>query len=273
VYGQPIYQPIMLPQIQQPQPPQQREPRQSPLSGTQLMRGVLILAAVAGLVTVIIGAVTMVSSPEEYAPSDRPIMRLAQGGLAPTVGPGGPGQALTQAVPAAPPPVPSAPPAPAMLPSSPERLVIPKLKIDAPVTSVGTDKTGAIQTPPISNPNLVGWYRGGPTPGEAGPAVMLGHKDTVTRSAVFSRLHELRNGDQIQVVRMDGTVAVFTVGGVEQANKQTFPTNRVYGPQDNAELRLITCGGTYNHTTGHYVDNVIVYATMTGTHLVKTKKS
>jgi hypothetical protein len=82
---------------------------------------------------------------------------------------------------------------------------------------------------------------------------------------VFNRLHELQYGDTIEVTRMDGRVAIFTVGGIEQADKQTFPTNRVYGNADDAELRLITCGGTYNRTTGHYQDNVIVYARMTGT--------
>jgi sortase (surface protein transpeptidase) len=98
---------------------------------------------------------------------------------------------------------------------------------------------------------------------------MLGHKDTTTRSAVFSRLYELRNGDTIEVTRMDGTVAVFTVGGIEQADKTTFPTNRVYDDSAAAELRLITCGGTYNRGTGHYTDNIIVYATMTSNHLAK----
>jgi sortase (surface protein transpeptidase) len=150
-----------------------------------------------------------------------------------------------------------------MQPSTPKRLVIPKLGVDAPVRTVGLDAKGAIETPPSDNANLVGWYQFGPTAGESGPAVMLGHKDTLTRSAVFSRLHELRYGDVIEVSRMDGTVAVFTVGGVEQAAKETFPTNRVYGAADRPELRLITCGGVYNRGTGHYQDNVIVYATMT----------
>jgi sortase (surface protein transpeptidase) len=133
---------------------------------------------------------------------------------------------------------------------------------------VGTDRNGELESPPMDEPNLVGWYRGGPTPGQAGPAVLLGHKDTRTRSAVFSRLHELRYGDRIEVVRMDGTVAVFTVGGVEQASKDTFPTERVYGRTEYAELRLITCGGVYNRVSGHYLDNVIVYARMTATERV-----
>lgn len=275
VYGQPVFQPVMLPPQMQPVPqPVQPPPEEPPPGGAQAIRRVLITAAVVGLVTVLVGVVIMVNNPDEYSAPPRTTLKqvqaAGQGGLAPSVGPGGAGQPLTQAVANAPAPVPNIPAAPAMQPSTPKRLIIPKLGVNAPIRSVGTDRTGAIETPPIGNPNLVGWYRGGPTAGEAGPAVMLGHKDTTTRSAVFSRLHELAYGDTIEVTRLDGTVAIFTVGGVEQANKQTFPTNRVYGQADNAELRLITCGGTYNRSTGHYVDNVIVYATMTGTRLAKT---
>ncbi|MDH2427067.1 class F sortase [Sphaerisporangium sp. TRM90804] len=234
----------------------------------QIMRAVLILAAVAGVVTVAVGMLLMAGAPEEYGLSDArtPLKLQAQptaGGLPPTVGPGGDG-VLAQAAPTASAPLAPLPPAPAMQPSTPKRLIIKKLGVNAPISSVGTDRKGAIQTPPINNHNLVGWYRLGPTAGQAGPAVMLGHKDTNTRTAVFSRLPELRYGDTIEVLRMDGTVAIFTVGGVEQADKQTFPTNRVYGNAEAAELRLITCGGQYNRTTGHYTDNVIVYATMTG---------
>ncbi|MFD0480058.1 sortase domain-bontaining protein [Nonomuraea thailandensis] len=104
------------------------------------------------------------------------------------------------------------------------------------------------------------------TPGEAGPAVLLGHKDTRARNGVFARLKEIKNRDVIEVERQDQTTAVFTVGGVEQADKKAFPTQRVYGPRDNAQLHLITCGGDYDRTTGHYTDNIIIYATMTGSH-------
>ncbi|WP_214108568.1 class F sortase [Acrocarpospora catenulata] len=249
-----------------PQPGYEEQPRRS---GTQLIRVVLIVAAVAGVLTVGAGLLFWMSAPEEYTAPTRTTLK-AQAGMVPSVGPGGPGQPLTQADPTAPPPVVSLPPAPPMQPATPKRLIISRLGINAPISSVGLDKQGAIQTPPISNPNLVGWYRGGPTAGQAGPAVMLGHKDTQTRSAVFSRLHELRYGDTVEVIRQDGTIAVFTVGGIEQADKTTFPTQRVYGNADAAELRLITCGGTYNRSTGHYVDNVIVYATMTGTRLANS---
>lgn len=232
--------------------------------GSRMLRSVLILAAVAGVVTVVAGLLFMVASPQEYGLGDRDELSLAAQPDGKTTGP--PQQALFQAAPTVPPPLPAVVPAPPMLPSNPLRLIIKRLGINAPIVSVGVDKQGAIETPPINNTNLVGWYRHGPTAGEGGPAVMLGHKDTTNRSAVFSRVGEIRNGDVIEVKRRDGTTAVFTVGGVEQAGKTTFPTQRVYGDQANAQLHLITCGGTYNRNTGHYTDNIIVYATMTSSY-------
>ncbi|GII58144.1 hypothetical protein Pth03_65330 [Planotetraspora thailandica] len=255
VYGAQVFHPVIVAQAPLPQEPEGSG------AGTGVIRAGLFLAAVAGVVAIVFGLVLILRSPEEYESPARSVLKVQ--GPAPTVGPGG--SALVQAAPTAPPPRPTVPPAPPLMPSTPKRLIIPKLGVNAPVESVGLDKGGAIETPAINDANLVGWYRGGPTPGEAGPAVMLGHKDTVSRSAVFSRLYQIRSGDTIEVVRLDGTTAIFTVGGVEQANKQTFPTDRVYGSRVDAELRLITCGGAYNQTTGHYLDNIIVYAWMTGT--------
>ncbi|MER6951419.1 class F sortase [Nonomuraea sp. NPDC000554] len=233
--------------------------------GSKVLRSVLILAAVAGVVTVVAGMLIVLGSPEEYGlASDRDSLSLsAQPDGKAT---GQPAQALFQAAPTVPPPLPQVTPAPPMLPSTPVRIVIKRLGINAPVESLGLAKDGTIQVPTGDNPNLVGWYRNMSTPGEAGPAVMLGHKDTRTRSAVFSRLYEIKNGDTIEVKRQDRTTAVFTVGGVEQASKKTFPTQRVYGNQTNAQLHLITCGGTYNRNIGHYTDNIIVYATMTSSY-------
>ncbi|MEQ4714905.1 class F sortase [Nonomuraea sp. B19D2] len=233
--------------------------------GSTALRTVLIVAAIAGVVTVVAGLLIVFRSPEEYGlASNRDALKLqAQpDGKAS----GQPEQALFQAAPDVPPPLPQINPAPSMMPSTPVRIVVKRLGINAPVKSVGLAKDGTIEVPPANDPNLVGWYRNMSTPGEAGPAVMLGHKDTRTRSAVFSRLAEIKNGDTIEVKRQDKTTAVFTVGGVEQASKKTFPTQRVYGPQENAQLHLITCGGSYDRTIGHYNDNVIVYATMTSSY-------
>ncbi len=269
-YGAPVYPGLPQPQVvypwpQQPEPQPEPEP---PVPGGQALRAVLILAAVAGVVTVAVGLLFMLGNPEEYGLADDGRTSLTLG-VQPTAPDASNAGALTRLDPNAAAPVPSLPPAPAMQPSTPRRLIIPKLGVNAPIRSVGLDRRGAIQVPPAENHNLVGWYRFGPTAGQAGPAVMLGHKDTRTRSAVFSRVPELRHGDTIEVVRLDGTVAVFTVGGVEQAGKEVFPTHRVYGDAATAELRLITCGGVYDRTTGHYTDNVIVYATMTSTRLAR----
>ncbi|WP_433437286.1 class F sortase [Nonomuraea sp. CA-141351] len=239
-------------------PPQQDK-------GSVALRTVLIVAAIAGVVTVVAGLLIVIKSPDEYGlASNRDALTLPQqpNGKAS----GQPEQALFQAAPDVPPPLPQIKPAPPMMPSTPVRIVIKRLGINAPVKSIGLAKDGTIEVPPGNDPNLVGWYRNMSTPGEAGPAVMLGHKDTRTRSAVFSRLFEIKNGDIIEVKRQDRTTAVFTVGGVEQASKKTFPTQRVYGAQENAQLHLITCGGTYDRRIGHYTDNIIVYATMTSSY-------
>lgn len=259
-YGpvQPPYQPPYQPPPPPPGhrgygPPYERWP--DGRGGGRILRSVLILAGVAGVVTVLVGMLLMLASPEQYSLADERT----------TLPPRSRANPYFQAAPTVPPPLPALPAAPAMQPSTPMRLIIKRLGVDAPITSVGLDAQGVIEVPPVTNPNLVGWYRSGPTAGEAGPAIMLGHKDTRSGSAVFARLDEIRNGDVIEVRRRDGIVAVFTVGGLEQAQKSVFPTQRVYGESPNPQLHLITCGGTYNHVTGHYTDNVIVYATMTGT--------
>jgi len=236
-----------------------------PDDGGKVLRTTLLIAAVAGVVTVVAGMLIVLSSPAEYGlASERDSLGLTA--LPEAQASGQPEQAMFQGDPDAPPPLPEIRPAPAMLPSTPVRLKVKRLGIDAPIKSVGLARDGTIQVPPADNPNLVGWYRNMSTPGEAGPAVVLGHKDTRTRRAVFARLPEIRNGDVIEVERQDGVTAVFTVGGIEQTDKKTFPTERVYGQYQNAQLHLITCGGAYNRNTGHYTDNVIVYATMTSSY-------
>ncbi|MFF4417382.1 class F sortase [Streptosporangium sp. NPDC001559] len=241
--------------------PEYEEPYGDRAGGGRILRSVLILAGAAGVVTVLVGLLMMAVSPDGYGLAEQRTTLPPRSAVNATT----PADPYFRADPTAPPPEPRLPPAPAMQPSTPLRLVIKRLNINAPITSVGLDKKGAIEVPSVGNPNLVGWYRSGPTAGEAGPAIMLGHKDTRSGSAVFSRLAEIRNGDEIEVRRQDGIIAVFTVDGLEQADKTVFPTQRVYGDSPIPRLHVITCGGTYNRTTGHYTDNVIAYATMTST--------
>jgi hypothetical protein len=105
-----------------------------------------------------------------------------------------------------------------------------------------------------------GWYEPGNEPGELGPAVIAGHVDSTSGPAVFYRIRELRRGNLIRVRRGDDSVVRFRVEGLERWPKATFPTRRVFGRTPISTLRLVTCGGSFDSSTGHYVDNTIVYA-------------
>ena len=119
--------------------------------------------------------------------------------------------------------------------------------------------------PPPSDYALAGWYTGGPNPGQLGPAVIAGHVDGPDGPAVFYRLGELLPGAEVDVARQDGTVARFTIDTVASYAKADFPTSLVYGnTTDRAEIRLITCGGVFDHSTGHYVDNVVAFGHLVG---------
>jgi LPXTG-site transpeptidase (sortase) family protein len=163
----------------------------------------------------------------------------------------------------APPRAASAQPTPSQAASSPPvRVRIPFLQVTSPLVRLGLTSSGALMVP--TDPDTAGWYTGGPQPGQVGPAVIAGHVDSRTGPAVFFRLHELRRGDRVLVTRADGVVLTFRVTAHERYRKDDFPTEKVYGPDPRRVLRLITCGGTFNHRSGHYVDNVVVYAELAG---------
>lgn len=140
----------------------------------------------------------------------------------------------------------------------PQRVDIPAIGVSAPITPEGTDSAGALEMPPLSAANLAAWYDGGPAPGQDGAAVIAGHVDNAGGPLVFWWLRELRPGDKVIV--SPGNL-VFTVTKITEVNKDAFPTLAVYGPAQGPQLRLITCGGTFDYATGHYLDNVIVFAT------------
>ncbi|MFI0901320.1 class F sortase [Streptomyces sp. NPDC020983] len=147
--------------------------------------------------------------------------------------------------------------------SVPTRLVIPSIGVDTPLTGLGLRADGTVAVPPVAAHAPAGWYRGSPTPGEPGPAVLLGHV-TVGKfgDGVFVRLSALEPGARVTVRRADGTAAVFTVYAVRTVAKDRFPTRDVYGDTARPELRLITCGGP--RTGSGYRDNVVVFASFDG---------
>jgi LPXTG-site transpeptidase (sortase) family protein len=142
----------------------------------------------------------------------------------------------------------------------PVRIAIPRIQVDAPVEALGQNADGTVEVPALSRPNLAGWYKYGPTPGQLGAAVVLGHVDAHRQEAVFFRLGSLRRGDRIRVTRTGGSVATFAVDSVVPVPKDDFPDQSVYGKTSYAALRLVTCGGRFDRRTKHYLGNIIVYA-------------
>ncbi|RSM74588.1 class F sortase [Kibdelosporangium aridum] len=146
--------------------------------------------------------------------------------------------------------------------STPTEISIPKIGARSSLVPLGLNPDQTIQVPPVDQPMQAGWYDKAPTPGQIGPAIILGHVDGNKKPGIFFRLKEMAVGDEVSVSRQDGTTALFKVTHVEQIAKKEFPTDKVYGDTEGAELRLITCGGTFDHAAHSYKDNIIVYATL-----------
>ena len=140
----------------------------------------------------------------------------------------------------------------------PRRLSIERLGIDADLAGLRVLADGTLEVP--ADPDQIGWHRAGTAPGDVGPAVVVGHVDSYEGGAVFFRLRELQPGDRVGVQRVDGSTVEFEVYGLETVRKDSFPSDRVYGATAGPELRLVTCGGTFDEATRSYTENVVVYA-------------
>jgi hypothetical protein len=142
--------------------------------------------------------------------------------------------------------------------AEPVRVIIPSIGVGTGLVHLGLTPSGALQVP--TSTAVAGWYTGSARAGAIGAAATAGHIDSVSGPGVFFRLSLLRPGERVYIRRADGSLAVFEVTAVHSYLKTSFPTAAVYGPVADAELRLITCGGTFDYATGHYLSNVIVYA-------------
>ncbi|MEV0090099.1 class F sortase [Streptomyces sp. NPDC050738] len=151
-----------------------------------------------------------------------------------------------------------------MAPSPPQRVRIPALHVDAPLTGLGLDEDGRLVAPPEDDRDLAGWYDAGTTPGATGTAIVAGHVDTRQGPAVFYGLGALKKGNTVEVDREDATTAVFTIDAIEVYAADDFPDKKVYGHASRPELRLITCGGGFNKARQEYLGNVVVFAHLTG---------
>ncbi|HEY2270816.1 MAG TPA: class F sortase [Streptosporangiaceae bacterium] len=147
--------------------------------------------------------------------------------------------------------------------AAPATLTIPLIGVKTNLITLGLAAGGAMQVP--STVSVAGWYTGSPRPGSIGSSIIVGHVDGKVNATeargVFYRLNTLKAGDKVFVKRSDGTTVEFRVTRVQQYLKDKFPTADVYGPTPDAELRLITCGGTFDDAIGHYLSNIVVYAT------------
>ena len=141
----------------------------------------------------------------------------------------------------------------------PVSLTIPLIGVKTRLVMLGLTASGALQVP--SSTAVAGWYTGSPRPGAIGSAVIAGHIDSLTGPGVFYRLSELRVGDRVYVGQADGATVEFRVTAVRSYPKDRFPTQAVFGPTPYPQLRLITCGGTFDFATGHYLSNTVVYST------------
>ncbi|MFY1632678.1 class F sortase [Solwaraspora sp. WMMB335] len=151
---------------------------------------------------------------------------------------------------------------PVLEPSRPIRLAIPSLDVRAPVHSVGVADDGTIAVPKLYRHNQAGWYERGPTPGQFGPAIIVGHADTRDGPSVFHDLPDIEPGARIEVTRRDRAIAVFEVNTVEHFDKDELPIERVYGDYVRPGLRLITCGGRWLGDGIGYADNIVVFASL-----------
>ncbi|WP_253720215.1 class F sortase [Brevibacterium renqingii] len=143
--------------------------------------------------------------------------------------------------------------------STPTRLRIPAIDVDTTLMDLGLTDSDELEVPPLGKNAPAGWYERSPTPGEIGPALIVGHVDSASEGpAVFYRLGALERGDTASVTREDGSTAEFTIDDVTDYGKDSFPEYRVYGNTDRPEIRLITCGGDFDDDTGHYEDNIVV---------------
>ena len=136
-------------------------------------------------------------------------------------------------------------------------LVVPAIGVRTPLVRLGTTSAGTLQVPTTTSE--AGWYTASARPGAIGPAVIAGHVDSAAGVGIFFRLRLLRPGDKVFVRRADGTVAQFVITAVRSYVKTRFPTSAVYGPVPYAAIRLITCGGVFDHATGSYLSNVVAY--------------
>lgn len=228
---------------------------------TRILGAVGAVLLVAGVIAIVIAFRAQKSAPQPPPAAASPVSVL----------PSGPGSAPRSSGPSTPTGS-SHQPKPKtrgqILPrSKPTHLSVPAIGVDSDLNQIGLNSAHEIQTPPLERDSHAYWLTVSPTPGQLGPATIIGHVDSAAYGpGVFFRLGDLRQRDTISITRADGIVAVFEVERVVEYPKAQFPTRAVYGNTDNAALRLITCGGIFDPSQHSYESNIVAYASLVSTH-------
>lgn len=145
----------------------------------------------------------------------------------------------------------------------PVALRIPSIGVDTSLVTLGLNPDETVEVP--NDFQKPGWYKFGPSPGQKGSAVILGHADSFDGPAVFYRLPSLQAGDEVEVSLSDGRTARFAVTKVEAYPKMEFPAEEVYGSHGHGALQLVTCGGEFDRETRSYQSNIVAYTSLTAT--------
>jgi hypothetical protein len=216
----------------------------------RLLDALIAVAMAAGIIVAFVSSSTLRWSPPPQPPASAALSRVKMA-AGPRAAPGTGRPSLVRP----------------MARSVPTSLYIPRISVRAKIISLGLTPSGAAAVPPLSSPFLTSWYDRGPTPGQPGTSVILGHVDSAkVGPAIFYNLGELRPGDLIYVTLIDHQTAVFRVYSAALYLKADFPTRTVYSYTSWPTLRVITCGGEFDQATGHYLGNIVVFAQYIGQH-------
>ncbi|HEU5321879.1 MAG TPA: class F sortase [Methylomirabilota bacterium] len=143
-----------------------------------------------------------------------------------------------------------------------QRLVIPKVNIDAPLTYKVVGGDGRMPNP--NGPTDVAYYDFGQwpglggLPGKGGNVVLAGHVDYINYGpAVFWDLHTLAAGDRVQIVMADGSVIEYEIIFNKQIEVGDADWTAIVAATSPESVTLITCGGEFE--AGHYTNRQIVW--------------
>jgi sortase (surface protein transpeptidase) len=142
----------------------------------------------------------------------------------------------------------------------PVHITIPAIGVTARIVPLGLNPDRTLEVP--KNLADTGWFTEGPEPGERGAAVVVGHVASLSGSGVFYRLRDVRPGDVIRIRLRDGEIVRYRARSMLVVPKTAFPTRRVYAQTPRPTLRLISCSGTMDASSGHHPDNRIVFASL-----------